>query len=228
MVIKALVSAWRSRAAMRTMHNELMEMLNATEWMFATVGKVLFDEVEPDAVSEELYRRDVQVNKTERKIRRQIVEHLAIDPRGDVPACLVLMSVVKDAERIGDYCKNLFEVRAVLGKELEHNVLHEDARAVHAQILGIFAKTRSALQDADGEVATEVVHSAKKVGREIEEKVAAVAASELPVRAAVCRALALRHMKRIHAHLCNIATSVVQPVHKLDYFDEGPLRPPKS
>ena len=40
-------------------------------------------------------------------------------------------------------------------------------------------------------------------------------------------ALALRHMKRVHAHLCNIASSVVQPVHRLDYFDEGALYPPK-
>jgi phosphate uptake regulator len=27
-----------------------------------------------------------------------------------VAACLALMSVAKDAERIGDYCKNVFEV----------------------------------------------------------------------------------------------------------------------
>ena len=30
-------------------------------------------------------------------------------PGVDVPACLVLMSVVKDAERIGDYCKNVLD-----------------------------------------------------------------------------------------------------------------------
>ena len=118
MVIRALINAWRSRGVMHHMYDELMEMLSATEWMFETIGRIFFENVPPEDVSNDLYARDIRVNKTERRIRRQIVEHLAIRPGGDVPACLVLMSLVKDVERIGDYCKNLYEVRAVLGREL--------------------------------------------------------------------------------------------------------------
>lgn len=227
MVIKALINAWRNRGVIHHMYDEFMEMLKATEWMFATVGRILFEGLPPDDVSQELYAKDVRVNKTERKIRLQIVEHLAIRPGGDVPACLVLMSLVKDAERIGDYCKNLYEVRAVLGKGLSAGMFDRDVQAMHAQILETFAKTRAALGQGDEAVAHEVVRRAKEVGHQIEEKVQQVAASDLPTQVAVCRALTLRHMKRVHAHLCNIASSVVQPVHKLDYFDEGALRPPK-
>ena len=228
MVIKALINAWRNRGAMHHMYDELMEMLNATEWMFQTVGRVLFEGTPPDEVSTELYARDVRVNKTERNIRRQIVEHLAIHPGGDVPACLVLMSIVKDAERIGDYCKNLYEVRVVLAKDTPAHELDGEVQQLHARVLETFALTKRALLDGDEETANAVVRTAKNTARDIEAKVAAVAASNLPTRVAVCRALALRHMKRIHAHLCNIATSVVQPVHKLDYFDEGRLTPPKT
>jgi len=227
MVIKALINAWRSRGVMHHMYDEFMGMLEATEWMFRTVGRVLFENVAPDEVSNELYARDIRVNKAERMIRRGIVEHLAIRPRGDVPACLVLMSLVKDAERIGDYCKNLYEVRAVLGKELASGMLDSAAQEMHARILETFAKTRKALREGDAEVARAVVRRTKTIAHELEEKVQQVAASDLPTRVAVCRALALRHMKRVHAHLCNIASSVVQPVHRLDYFDEGALRPPK-
>ena len=227
MVIKALINIWRSRGVVHHMYDEFMEMLKATEWMFTTVGRVLFWEVMPEEVSEELYARDVRVNKTERTIRLQIIEHLAIRPGGDMPACLVLMSLVKDAERIGDYCKNLYEVRAVLGQGLTPDSLDHEVKVMHAQILETFAKTIKALGEGDAAVAYEVVRRAKEVGHRLEAKVQQVAASELPARVAVCRALALRHMKRVHAHLCNIASSVVQPVHKLDYFDEGALRPPK-
>ena len=227
MVIKALLNAWRSHTVIRQIYDEFIEMLDATEWMFATVGRILFEEMMSEDVSKELYARDVHVNKAERSIRRQIMEHLAVHPGGDVPACLVLMSLVKDAERIGDYCKNLYEVRAVLGKGLSTEVLDNDVKAVHARILETFAQTQKALGEGDAAVAREVVRLTKEVAHELEEKVQHVAVSNLPTQVAVCRALALRHMKRIHAHLCNIASSVVQPVHKLDYFDEGSLYPPK-
>jgi len=36
----------------------------------------------------------------------------------------------------------------------------------------------------------------------------------------VCLALAFRFLKRVNAHLGNIASSVVMPLHKIDYFDE--------
>lgn len=52
----------------------------------------------------------------ERAIRKQIVERMSLDKGATVPASLVLMSVVKDAERVGDYCKNLLEVDQMLQK----------------------------------------------------------------------------------------------------------------
>ncbi len=39
-------------------------------------------------------------------------------------------------------------------------------------------------------------------------------------RDAVSRALLCRYLKRIAAHLLNVITSLVMPVHRLDYYDE--------
>ena len=227
MVIKALINAWRSRGAMHYMYDELVEMLTATEGMFTTVGQVLYEGRNPSEVQHELYDTDVRVNKTERKIRRQIVEHLSIRPGGDVPACLVLMSLIKDAERIGDYCKNLFEIRSKLMTDESFKHLDSEIREIHTQVLETFAKTKKALKEGNEEIALQVTQKAKEIAHALDAKVAEVAASDLPVRVAVCRALALRHTKRVHCHLCNILSSLVQPVHKLDYFDSGPLRPDK-
>ncbi len=226
-MIKALINAWRSRGVMHHMYDELMEMLKATEWMFQSTGRVLLEGLDPKEISDELYATDVRVNKSERKIRRQIVEHLAILPGGDVPACLTLMSIVKDAERIGDYCKNLYEIRTLLGKELTVGVLDSEVKGVHVRIVEIFARTRAALLEGDTELAREIMEGSRALAREIDTKVVAVAGSDLPVRVAVCRALALRFMKRVHGHLCNISSSLVQPVHRLDYFDEDNRLPPK-
>jgi hypothetical protein len=38
----------------------------------------------------------------------------------------------------------------------------------------------------------------------------------------VARALALRYLKRIVAHLTNVLSSIVMPLDRIDYFDEDP------
>ncbi len=47
-----------------------------------------------------------------------------------------------------------------------------------------------------------------------------LAAPGLSNRQAVTYTLLARFQKRIAAHLGNIASSLVMPIHKLDYFDE--------
>jgi len=217
MVIKALFEAWRSGQAMHRMYDEFLEMLDSTQWMFETLGYVLFGNLNPEEVAEKLHATDRTVNQTERKIRKEIVEHLAIRPGGDVPTCLVLMSIVKDAERIGDYCKNLFEVRGILGKTLAEDEMTLQMRDLHKHILATFSQTRTALKEGDGQIARAITGKEDEIARELDAKVEEVAKSDMTARDAVGRALCIRHMKRIHAHLCNIASSVVQPVHKLDY-----------
>ena len=44
--------------------------------------------------------------------------------------------------------------------------------------------------------------------------------ADVPTRDAVLMALLARYLKRLCLHLANIATSVVMPLHRLDYFDE--------
>ena len=217
MVIKALLDAWRSGQVMRHMHNELLQMIEATEWMFRAVGEVLFEGRDPSELDEELYDTDRMVNKSEMNIRKEIVEHLAIRPRGDVPACLVLMSLVKDAERVGDYCKNLFEIRGLLGSPFPDDAMVKRMRQVHARVLETFKGTQSSLREGDETTARKIMADEKDLGREFENMVRDVAESDQSARSAVCRALYVRHTKRIHAHLCNIASGVVQPVHRIDY-----------
>ena len=218
MFLKTLLHAWRSGVLMRHMYDELLEMIKATEWMFRKSGCVLFEDTDPKDVADDLYETDRKVNKTERTIRKEIVEHLVIRPKGDVPSCLVLMSVVKDAERIGDYCKNLYEVRDILGGPFDGDELTAQLKDVHGRILKIFQDTQKAIRESNETLAREIMAGGKDVSHELERKVREVAASTVATREAVCRALAIRHMKRIHGHLLNIASSIVQPVHRIDYL----------
>ena len=46
---------------------------------------------------------DDVVDEGERIVRRTILAHLSVNPRQDLVASLVLVSMVQDAERIGDF-----------------------------------------------------------------------------------------------------------------------------
>ncbi|UCG43069.1 MAG: hypothetical protein JSU73_00180, partial [candidate division WOR-3 bacterium] len=48
-----------------------------------------------------------------------------------------------------------------------------------------------------------------------------LAETEMPGRDAVIRALLLRFLKRVSAHLKNVASSLVNPYHKLGYKPDG-------
>lgn len=219
-MLRELIDAWRDKSLLNKMYEEFTRMLNDADWMFREVCELLLKGEEGRDLQKSLFKRDIAINKTERRIRKQIIEHLAIRPGTDVAACLILMSVVKDAERIGDYCKNLYDVWRLCGGPLRPSDFTESIEEMYQGLLGTFQKVAKGFAKADEKLGYDVVESELRFGRQLDDTVILLANSDLAAKDAVCLTLACRHMKRISAHLGNIASSVVMPVHKIDYFDE--------
>ena len=53
---------------------------------------------------------DKKINEFERDVRRKVMTHLAVGGKEDIGSGLVLVSVVIDIERIGDYTKNIYDL----------------------------------------------------------------------------------------------------------------------
>jgi len=131
------------------------------------------------------------------------------------------MSITKDAERIGDYCKNLLEVALHYGKPFPQDGYVEDLKNIQNQVEDMFAKTAECFRNDNVEVANSVLHMKTSLGKDCEDFILRIYASEdLDVPTAVSYVLISRFFKRVISHLGNISTSVSMPVHKLDYFDE--------
>ncbi|MGL6249548.1 MAG: PhoU domain-containing protein, partial [Billgrantia desiderata] len=109
-MFRQLFSALTSENTINLAFEDLTQMLRDGAWMFDRANEVLHSTVPADEVRQPLYERDRSINELERSIRRKVLRHLTVNPGHDVAICLALMSVAKDAERIGDYCKNVFEV----------------------------------------------------------------------------------------------------------------------
>jgi phosphate transport system protein len=220
-MFKQLIEAWRRKPILLQMCEQLVQMLGDAHWMFRSAAKLLFDGdgSDPELVRQ-IYDRDITINKAERNLRKQLVEHLAFLPGSEVPTCLVLMSVVKDAERIGDYCKNILEVAGWLKEPLAGDRYADEFRALMDQIDATFEPTAKCFQESDAKLGHETLEKTRALAQRADDVIDRLLDDELGCRQAVSYTLLARYLKRVAAHLANIASSTVMPLHKLDFFDE--------
>ncbi|MDK1030827.1 MAG: PhoU domain-containing protein [Planctomycetia bacterium] len=225
---KEIVSAWRGQDLLGRMFSEFDKMLEHTHWMFQQATDVVSRKQKWEDVRDELYARDRQVNSLERSVRRKIIEHLTLRPRTDVPACLMLMSVVKDAERIGDYCKNLFEVGMLFPSDFTPRAGYiEPLNDIRKRVNKLFVDATRAFRETDAEAGREVMRTYGAIGRDCEAIVRKLLSQEHEIgtdEGVACTLLA-RHYKRVGAHLANITSTVVAPLHAIDFMDEKHIPP---
>jgi len=200
--------------------NEFKQMLDNAQTMYAHVCDQLIDGNGKAEVAEEIYRLDQKINATEKDIRKRILEHLVMQPTMDVSACLVLMSVVKDAERLGDYCKNLLNVTKLIHKPIDQKVFKEIFGNSREELLELFKKTKVAYIESEEHIAAQGWDYQKRIRKQCNVAINQLADGDLSVNEAVCLTLIARHFKRLASHLTNIATSAIVPLSELDYYDE--------
>lgn len=226
-MFKNLMSFWKGKDFLTEVLEDFKAMLDDTRRMFESVCKGLIEGREEPGLEDKIYEIDRKVNLLEKEIRKRIVEHLSIQPSVDVPASLVLMSVVKDAERVGDYCKNLLEIKDLLNKPFERGQFEELFDGIDKRILDEFEKTQKAFIESDEKAAKEILIAERETVKSCDEILKKIAGSSLSTNEAVCFALMARYFKRVSAHLANIGSSVILPISDLDFFDEK-LRREKS
>ena len=219
-MLRELIDALRGKDPLSQMLNEFTEMIEDSEWMFKTACDVLLRKKDADSVATDLYNRDKEINGKERSIRRRIVEHLSLRPGQDVPSCLVLMSVVKDAERVGDMCKNIFDVARMYTRKFDHGRYMTPLQEIRLDVESMFSKARQAFRESDEAIARSIVVKNRVLAEKCDMLIEQLIRDNLPTDKAVAYTLLSRHFKRIAAHLTNIATAVVVPVDKIDFTDE--------
>jgi phosphate transport system protein len=221
-MFKEIIHAFKRQDEVKDMTSQVGEMLDAGYWMFDQACAVLLRKAAWGDVHGPLYERDAQINHAEQAIRERIVTHLSVGNSADLAPCLVLMSVVKDAERIGDYCKNIFEVGKFYQGEFGHRAFAEPLNDIRNKIASLFDPIKNALLTQDEDAAERLIQENSGVVKECDLIVQQLLClqDELPAAEAVACALLARHYKRVEAHLTNITLSIISPVALLDFFKE--------
>jgi phosphate transport system protein len=219
-MFKNLLQFWKGKDFLSEVLEEFKNMLDDSQIMFNDVCATLLDNVEQPNLKDKIYAVDRKVNQMQRDIRKRVIEHLTIQPSVDVSTCLVLMSVVKDAERLGDYAKNLYEIIGLLEHPIDKEKYLRLFNGLEKEISQLFGDTKKAFVDSDEVKAADTWKFQKEIKVRCDDIVKRVATGDLTVNEAVCFALIARFFKRLASHLTNIATSVILPISDLDYYDE--------
>lgn len=171
----------------------------------------------------DIYDRDRQLNKYERSVRRKILTHLAVSPKADINASLVIQAIVIDIERIGDYTKNIVELAVGLPEPFDGGELNEEILDLERIVDKMFEDLVPALVNSDQELARGILRSHKSVSGRVERGLQLLRADQVlkgESGKAVTAALYLRYLKRVSAHIKNVATSVVNPFHRIGFREK--------
>ncbi len=219
-MFKTLIQFWRGKDFLQSVLEDFTGILNDTEDMFKAVSNKLIRGEEQNDLKKMIYTSDDKVNSIVKDIRKRVMSHLSLKPMIDLHVSLLLISVVKDAERIGDFSKNMLEVDGMLEKQITEPEFRDWFGNIDEEILDVFSKTKTAFAESDEKMAAQLWQNEREIVQKCDGIIAKLSKSDLPVNQAVCFTLLSRYFKRITAHLTNIATSVVLPISDLDYFDE--------
>src|SRR5690554_5935683 len=222
-MFRKLYSALTSESSVDLAFKELTQMLEHGAWMFERANEALHSTQSADEMREPLYERDRQINELERSIRRKVLRYLTVHPGHDVAICLALMSVAKDAERIGDYCKNVFEVGAFYSEGFHVDRYQQPLDEMAERLNGLFKELIAATRDSDEAGAHRVITATREIRGRCDKLIEALLSEEQTIEfhEAVAYSLLARHYKRVASHLANIATAVTGRLEDLDFPSEA-------
>ena len=166
---------------------------------------------------------DQEINRYEREVRRHVLTHLSVAGTQNLVPGLALVSIVIDVERIGDYTKNIAEL-AVHHPERLGGGVHEDTlKSIERVIEQNFPVVIDALKTHSTDHAREVMAREPEVSTNSDRVVNELITQRDPDHTrsdAVSMALYTRYLKRINAHLTNIASSMVNPFPRIGFREK--------
>ena len=180
--------------------------------MFASASAHL---LENEVLEDDLSELDQQINRGEQRIRRAVFEHLSIHPEKDLIFSLKLISIVHEAERIGDLSKSLAKV-AAMAKKPRLGSKVKPLRTYRDLVLELFERLEEGFFKGDQHEAEQIMQIHKGLKKDVALYIVNLAHDdELTGNEGVVYALSARMLNRVSAHIANIASTVVSPLDQI-------------
>jgi len=168
----------------------------------------------------DIYKKDKQINKYEREVRRNVLTHLTIAGTPNIVPGLVLVSIVIDVERIGDYTKNIAELAEAHPTRLQGGIFEKDLVDIEKVVKERFGEIIGVISEMDAAAGKKVMLSHKNISSRVDKILLEIIGEKdksLSPGEATVLALYFRYLKRVASHLTNIASSIVNPFPRIGF-----------
>ena len=220
-VFKDLVTIWNSEDSLSQAWTSSNEMLHLSHEMFTDSVNALRSG-EKNKVIKSIKIRDEEINQYHRDIRKKVVTYYSVSKDvTNINSGLVLINMVVDIERVGDYTKNILDLAKYYPKKLRSEKVSEDLRIIEQAVIERFQNTVKAVEEMDEMAAKELIKSYRSdLGKLSDNLVASSISGDLKIgeeHMASSMVLYARYLKRIGAHLKNITSVVINPFASIGY-----------
>ena len=220
-VFKDLVTIWNSEDSLSQAWTSSNEMLHLSHEMFTDSVNALRSG-EKNKVIKSIKLRDEEINQYHRDIRKKVVTYYSVSKDvTNINSGLVLINMVVDIERVGDYTKNILDLAKYYPKKLRSEKISEDLRIIEQAVIERFQNTVKAVEEMDEIAAKELIKSYRSdLGKLSDNLVASSISGDLKIgeeHMASSMVLYARYLKRIGAHLKNITSVVINPLESIGY-----------
>lgn len=212
-----IISMLRGSNLVKKAIDLFVKMINGDEYLYNEAWRVITTEDTIDRIPQSFYDKDIEVNNQEKEIRRLLFEHLSIRPGHDTSGCLALMSLIKDAERIGDYSKNIFETGILHGGNIRDIKFYERMIPTQKMISDSFPILAKAFNNSDIKLAEGILRNYKPIKHDCDKILNELFEHHVSPNEAVVTAMLSRYFKRINSHVSNIASGIVYPLNEIDF-----------
>jgi phosphate uptake regulator len=218
-MFKDLMQIFKKNNLMDKAFARSCQMISITGEMYEEVRKRLRDDITYQ-FSFDIMDQDIAVNKFEREVRRDVFNHLCVAGLDDLNSGLILVSIIIDIERIGDYTKNMAEITDSLQSTLKGGLFDADLLKIETAVIDTFKRVRIAFETGNQKEAEGLLEEYRWVNRLCDQHIHDyLQAKDETLSSGECVAVTLyfRYLKRINSHLRNIASSVVNPFHRIGF-----------
>jgi len=169
---------------------------------------------------DEIRERDREINRHVREVRKKVLTHMAFSGADELETCLVMLSMVVDIERIGDYTKDITYLATDYPGKFNSGGFEEELKDFERTLGDRLALLVNIVEAEESEKARHLAKTHRDVVRKYGKMLDRLINEEdnaLSHGQSVMLALYLRYLRRIEGHVFNIASAEVNPFHRIGF-----------
>lgn len=220
-IFNDIIKIWKSDSLLSQAWDDSIAMLKLSHQIFL---KSLESFNSPESLKEikALKKEDRKINDYQMTVRRKVLTHFSIGASArEVTNGLVLVDMVVDIERIGDYCKNISDLTLMKESSINFGELSDEISKIEEEVKSRFSSTIEVIENQDEDLAFTLQDKYRKAISTVSDNIVSDIVSGKTKLGSQSKSAALvlyiRYLKRIGAHLKNITSTVVNAYDRIGY-----------